>query len=119
MIAVDTDSMEAKLIPRSRQEIHHLVDENDRSVDRRLKKGHEELEIIRAETGEGYERYNDMRRVYHLVPERFTPEILREVKIKAYTRSEPDSTGSHADVSGGESSFYGQLTWEEFVKEVM
>lgn len=116
MIAVDTDSMEVKLIPRSRQKIHSLVNAADRTVDRRLKEGHEELEILHAETGEGYEQYDDMSRVYRLVPGRIAPKLLREIKIKGYFRPrEPHPDVSHVNVAGGASSFGSLPEWRAFV----
>ena len=120
MIAVDTDSMEVELVPRSRQEIHSLVNAGDRTVDRRLKKGHEDLGILHAESGEGYEKYDDMRRVYRIVPGRIDPELLREIKMKGYFRPrQPNSTVSHADVSGGSSTFGSLPEWDEFVNEYL
>ena len=121
LMTVNTDSMEVELIPRSRQEIHALVNADDRTMDRRLKEGHDELGILHAESGEGHEQYDDMRRVYRIVPGRITPELLREIKMKGYFRPrQPHSTVSHADVSGGDSTFFGPLPeWEEFVNEYL
>lgn len=120
LIAVDTNSMEVELLPRSRQEIHSLVNAGDRTVDRRLKEGHEDLMILYAETGEGYEQYDDMSRVYRIVPGRIGPELLREIKMKGYFRPrQPHSTVSHADVSGGNSTFGSLPEWEEFVNEYL
>jgi len=118
LMAVDTDSMAIELIPRSRQEIHALVNAGDRSIDRRLKEGHEEIGILHAESGEGYEQYPDTRRVYRIVPGRIDPELLREIKMKGYFRPrQPNSTVPHANVEGGDSTFGPLPEWKRFVNE--
>lgn len=120
LIAVDPDTMEIDLIPRSRQELRSLVNESHRSIDRRLKEGSEKLEILLKETGEQYEQYDDKRRIYRIAPARIDRPVLREVKMRGYFRPrQPNDTVQHANIEGGQSSFGSRPEWEEFIREFL
>lgn len=118
LIAVGSDPMDIDLVPRSRQELHSNVPVSNRTIDRRLKEGHEELAILLKETGERYEQYDDLQRIYRVAPDRIAPPLLREIKMKGYFRQrQPHSTVPHANVSGGESNFGPLPGWSAFVRK--
>lgn len=117
MIGVNPETMDIELIPRCRQELIAEVDTSERTVDRRLKEAHKELGILRAETGVGYDQFEDMRRVYRIRPDRVTKEMLQEIKIKGYMRVRfSNNPKHHTDVRGGMNEFYQYPSWEEFLE---
>lgn len=118
LIAVGSDPTDIDLVPRSRQELRSEVPANNRTIDRRLKKGYEELAILLKETGEQYEQYDDLQRIYRIAPDRIAPPALREIKMKGYFRPrQPNSTVPHANVAGGESNFGPLPGWSDFVRK--
>ena len=70
LIAVGSDPTGIDLVPRSRQELRSEVPASNRTIDRRLKEGCEELAILLKETGERYEQYDDLQRIYRIAPDR-------------------------------------------------
>jgi hypothetical protein len=120
MIKVDPSIRDIKLIPRCRQELIAEVDTSERTVDRRLTDAHKELEILKAESGVGYDQFGDLRRVYRIRPDRVNRELLEEIKIKAYMRSHYSNRRNyHTDVTGGTNVFYQYPSWEEFLENYL
>lgn len=118
MITVNTHTRDVGLVPRSRSEIQSEVRSSEKSIDRRLDDGHDELAILVKETGENYKQYDDMRRIYRIRPNRIGPGMLREIKMKGHIRPpQSDSDASHANVNGGDSTFHRLPEWEDFVRD--